>query len=61
MIYYLKCTYCGSENIERAIVNARLPLNGSEIREPYRAPYQHVYNPTDAFICRDCGHIDFFH
>ena len=53
-----KCIRCNSLNIERCKVNTRISLNGPETKV-FGGISQKVYNPTDALICLDCGHIEF--
>ena len=61
MIKYDTCIRCNSENIEQLKVNSRLALNAPEKRDKYSGVIsQKVYNPTDAILCKVCGHIELF-
>lgn len=54
---YDSCIRCGSQNIDRLMVNSRLSLNYPEQRS-YDVIVQKVINPTDAIVCKECGHIE---
>lgn len=61
MIKYNMCIRCNSGNVEKLFVNTKLPLNFPEERTPYSAIItQRVINPTDALVCKECGHIELF-
>ena len=61
MIKYDTCIRCNSKNIEQLTVNSRLSLNAAEKKDKYSGLItQKVYNPTDAILCNDCGHIELF-
>lgn len=55
---YDSCIRCGSQNIDRLMVNSRLSLNYPEEKH-YGLISQKVLNPTDAIVCKECGHIEF--
>lgn len=59
MIIFDDCIRCGSKNIDKLMVNSRLALNYPEQKE-LGVSFQRVVNPTDAIICKDCGHIELF-
>ena len=59
MIKYKTCIRCNSENIELLKINSRLNLNAPEKKDRYSGRItQTVYNPTDAILCKDCGHVE---
>ncbi len=60
MVKYEKCLCCGSDKIEKGYVNTRIPINGPEEKWPYGGSSQKVYEPTDGFICKECGYMAFF-
>lgn len=60
MIKYKNCLRCGSENIDLLFVNVRVPLNYAEVKTPFGGAHQTVVNPTDALVCKNCGHVEFF-
>lgn len=60
MIKYKNCIRCGSENTDLLFVNGRMPLNYPEEKKLYGASSQRIINPTDALVCKECGHIEFF-
>ncbi len=43
---------------ENIMVNSRLSLNYPEEKH-YGLISQKVLNPTDAIVCKECGHIEF--
>lgn len=55
---YDSCIRCKSQNIDRLIVNSRLSLNYPEEKH-YGLISQKTLNPTDAIVCKECGHIEF--
>ena len=55
----LKFLRCGNSNLEKCKVNTRIALNGQETQR-YGVISQIVYQPTDALICHDCGHVELF-
>lgn len=55
---YDSCIRCGSQNIDRLMVNSRLSLNYPEEKH-YGFISQKALNPTDAIVCKECGHIEF--
>lgn len=59
MIKYNTCVRCGSEKIDVLMVNSRLSLS---YPEENRAGVisQKIVNPTDALVCKNCGHIELF-
>lgn len=61
MIKFKKCIRCGSEKTDLLFVNTRISLNYPEERSPYGGVIsQKTVNPTDALVCKECGHIEFF-
>ena len=54
------CLRCGSNNLNQCMVNTTINLNYSEKKNIVGLVTQRVINPTDAIICRECGHIEFF-
>ena len=61
MIKYKECIRCHSKNLDKVMVNTRLALNYPEEKRPYTNTItQRVIQPTDALVCRDCGHIELF-
>lgn len=53
-----KCIRCGSKNITICMVNSRIILNGEKTKY-LGVESQKIYEPTDAVICKECGHIEF--
>lgn len=61
MIKFDKCIRCNSENIEKIKVDTRISLSFPEKKNPFsNAITQRIICPTDAIICNECGHIEFF-
>lgn len=61
MIKYETCIRCNSDNVDLLKVNTRFSLNYPEKKNIYTGTItQTVLNPTDAMVCRDCGHIELF-
>lgn len=61
MIKYTDCLRCGSKNTDKTTVNTRISLNYPEEKDYYAGiTSQRVITPTDAIICNDCGHIEFY-
>ncbi|MBQ3531508.1 MAG: hypothetical protein IJA05_06270 [Oscillospiraceae bacterium] len=61
MINFTNCIRCGSKNIDKLMVNTRVRINYPEKRNPYTGSItQEVLEATDALVCKDCGHIEFF-
>lgn len=56
---YDDCIRCGSKNIDIVQVNTRIDLNYPEERRMGTIS-QRVINPSDAIVCKDCGHIELF-
>ena len=52
-----ECIRCSSKNIITCYVNTRISLKGEEI-EQFGVTSQKMYEPTNAIICKDCGHIE---
>ena len=59
MIEFNNCLRCGSENIDKLKVNARINMNYPE-QSAFGVISQRVIEATDALVCKDCGHIEFF-
>ena len=57
MIKYNTCIRCGSENVDNLMVNTRVSLNYPEEKH-FGVISQKILNPTDALVCKDCGHIE---
>ena len=61
MLKFNTCMRCNSEDVEYISVNSRIELNFPEERDPYTAIItQRVINPSDALVCKACGHIELF-
>ena len=58
MMKYKNCLRCGSENTDLLSVNTRLALNYTEVKTSYGVTTQRIVQPTDALVCKDCGHIE---
>ena len=58
MIRYKNCIRCGSKNTDLLFVNTRFTLNYPEMKTPYGVTNQRIVQPTDALICKDCGHVE---
>lgn len=55
------CLRCNSENVLVLKVNTSISLNGKEEKNLYTGCItQKIYKPSDAFVCKDCGHVEFF-
>ena len=59
MIKYDNCIRCNSKNIDKLSVNTHISLNYPEERS-MGIITQRVLTPTDAMVCKDCGHIELF-
>lgn len=59
MFEYDNCIRCNSKNIDRIIVNTCIDLIYPEERRMGTIS-QRVINPSDAIVCKDCGHIELF-
>lgn len=58
---YKSCVRCHSENLDKVSVNTALKLNYPEEKIPYSSTiYQKTIQPTDALVCKDCGHVELF-
>lgn len=57
MVKYDTCIRCGSNNVDKLLVNTRLSMNYPEEMH-YGVVSQRVINPTDALVCKECGHIE---
>lgn len=53
------CVCCGSKNIEKVGVNTRVELIYPDVRR-LGAVTQRVITPSDALVCKECGHVEFF-
>lgn len=58
MLKYNTCIRCGSDNVDKLMVNTRINLNYPEEKH-YGIVSQRVITPTDALVCKECGHIEF--
>ena len=59
MLKFDTCIRCGSHNVDKLMVNTRISLNYPEEKQ-YGVISQKIVNPTDALVCKECGHIEFF-
>ena len=59
MIKYDSCIRCNSKNIDKVYVNKFLDLTYPE-KKVMGKNIQKIINPTDAIVCKDCGHIELF-
>ena len=59
MTKYNTCVRCGSKRIDTLMVNSRLSLNYPE-ETCAGGSLQKVVNPTNALVCKDCGHVELF-
>lgn len=59
MIIYDNCIRCNSNIIDKLSVNTHIALNYPEERS-MGIITQKVITPTDAMVCKDCGHIELF-
>ena len=59
MIKYNTCIRCGNENIDKLLINTRVSLNYPEEKH-FGLISQKILNPTDALVCKNCGHIELF-
>ncbi len=57
MIIHDTCIRCGSKNIDKLMVNTHICLNYPEEKH-LGLISQKIVNPTDALVCKDCGHIE---
>lgn len=57
MLNYDTCIRCGSNNVDKLMVNTRIGLNYPE-ENRHGLITQRVINPTDALVCKECGHIE---
>lgn len=53
-----ECIRCRSKDVITCMVNTRITLNGEKTKA-FGVESQKKYEPTDAVICRECGHIEF--
>ncbi len=53
------CIRCGSERVDKLTVNRRIDLNYPEVKTA-EGIKQRVITPTNALVCQDCGHIEFY-
>ena len=61
MIKYDDCIRCGNKNIDKLMVNTRISLNYPEEKSVFtNSISQRILLPTDALVCKECGHIEFF-
>lgn len=61
MIKYQTCIRCNSENVDLLKVNNIVRLNYPEKKNVYTGlTTRTVIYPTDALVCKECGHIEFF-
>lgn len=61
MVKYKKCSFCGSENFKHKNVSTSVKMLSEEIKNPFTGAIEQMVSfITDAYICNDCGHIDFF-
>ncbi len=61
MIKYNTCIRCSSNNVDKLMVNTHISLNYPEEKNRFgTAVSQRIITPTDAMVCKDCGHIELF-
>ena len=61
MIKYESCVRCGSSEIDKLAVNTCVKLNYPKKKDAYSTIIsQRVITPTDALVCKKCGHVEFF-
>ena len=61
MTEYNTCVRCGGTEVDKLMINTRISLNYPEKKERYSGTIsQKVIFPTDAIVCKDCGHVEFF-
>ena len=59
MINFDTCIRCNSKNVDLLKVNSRVSLNYPEKKNRFTGGVsQTILNPTDALVCKDCGHIE---
>ena len=44
----------------KGTVNGNIHIWGEEIKSPPRATYQKPYHPIYAYVCENCGYIEFY-
>lgn len=59
MVKYNSCLRCGSENVDNLMVNSKININYPEKKTQFSTT-QRVIHPTNALVCNECGHIEFF-
>lgn len=55
----MKCIKCNGEMI-KASVNTRINIYGEIVKNPPYADYQKSYCPILAYVCENCGYIEFY-
>lgn len=61
MVKYEKCSFCGSTNFEKRDVSTEIRMLGNQVENPFTGIIEQIESyVTDAYICIDCGHVDFF-
>ncbi len=61
LVKYDKCSFCGSKNFDRRDVKTDITMAGDEKTNPFTGTIDQIISyVTDAYICGDCGHVDFF-
>lgn len=58
MIKYDSCIRCTSKNIDRLTVSSNTVLYYPEIIQNGSKRQRQII-PTNALVCKDCGHIEF--
>lgn len=55
----MECVKCGCKMV-KGTVNGNIHIWGEEIKSPPRATYQKPYHPIYAYVCENCGYIEFY-
>lgn len=55
----MKCVKCNSTMV-KANVNTIINIYGDVIKNPPCADYQKSYSPIYAYVCEECGYIEFY-
>ena len=55
----MECEKCGGK-MAKGTVNGNIRIWGEEITNPPYAPSQEPYHPMYAYVCENCGYIEFY-
>lgn len=55
----MECEKCGCKMV-KGTVNGNIQIWGEEIKSPPFATYQKAYHPMYAYVCENCGYIEFY-